>query len=129
MTLKPEAGEGHVFSEWGGACQGNEECTITLTAPVEVTAGFALLPKETLTVMVVGTGAVFSEPEGIECKAGTCEGQFPQGSEVVLKQTPGEGQVFSKWTGACTGSEGCKVTMNTPLVITAAFTPPPPPVP
>jgi uncharacterized protein (DUF1800 family)/Fe-S cluster biogenesis protein NfuA len=127
VSLKPEAGEGQVFSEWGGACQGNEECTITLTAPVEVTAVFALLPKETLTVMVVGTGAVFSEPEGIECKAGTCVGQFPQGTEVVLKQTPGEGQVFSEWTGACMGSEGCKVTMTTSLTITAAFTPPPPP--
>lgn len=209
VTLKPEAGEGHVFSEWSGACKGSEACSVTLTEPVEVGAAFSILPKPKLTVSIMGEGIVFSDPDGIECKAetcvaefpqgtpvtltakpgegqlfakwsgncqgtevtckltlsqsmaakaefepvpkvtltlnitgtgnvvsdpeglvckaGTCVGQFPQGSEVVLKQTPGENQVFSEWTGGCTGSEECKVTLNAPVVITAAFIPPPPP--
>lgn len=209
VILKAAPGEGHVFSEWNGACSGNESCKVTLTTSTEVKAVFALLPKEKLTVSVVGDGFVFSDPDGIECKngtcvaeypqgtdvtltanpgegqlfaewnedcrgqeatckltlsrsmsvkaqfapppnvaltlnitgtgkvvsdpeglecvAGTCVGQFPQGTEVVLKPSPGENQVFSEWTGGCMGSEGCKVTMNAPVTITAAFIPPPPP--
>ena len=88
------AGEGHVFSEWGGACKGNEACTVTLTEPIEIQAAFVVLPNTILTVLIIGEGIVLSDPDGIECKTGTCVTEFKQGTPVTLTAKPGEGQVF-----------------------------------
>ena len=129
VTLKPMAGEGHVFSEWGGACKGNETCTITLTEPVEIQAGFVLLPNTTLTVLIVGEGIVLSDPDGIECKTGTCVAEFKQGTAVTLTAKPGEGQIFTKWFDDCQTEElTCKLILTRSMTVGAQFeTAPPPP--
>ena len=77
----------------------------------------------TLTVNVTGTGSVASAPPGISCPS-TCAAEFTDGSSVDLTPTAGEGFVFSGWSGACTGSGACSVTMTGDQTVGATFTAP-----
>jgi hypothetical protein len=44
-----------------------------------------------------------------------------QGSEVELTATPGKGSAFGGWSGACSGTGTCKVTMSAAKSVTAEF--------
>ena len=129
VFLTPMPSEGHKFAEWGGGCKGTEECTVTLEEPISVTAAFesAAPPNVTLTVTYTGEGKIVSKPDGLECEKGTCTGEFEQGTVVMLTPMPGDDLVFGEWKGACTGSEGCTITLNAATTVMASFVPPPPP--
>jgi hypothetical protein len=74
-----------------------------------------------------GSGTVTSSPTGIACGP-TCSASFPHGTPVTLTATPAAGSMFAGWSGACTGSGQCSVTMTTNQTVTATFTHVPPPV-
>jgi hypothetical protein len=77
----------------------------------------------TLTVNISGNGSVASNPAGINCGT-TCNAVFTANSSVTLTATPAQGQTFSGWGGACTGTAStCTVTMNEAKSVTATFTP------
>ena len=68
-----------------------------------------------------GTGSVASNPTGIDCGS-TCSYSYGSGSSVVLTATPGtEGNLFAGWSGACTGTSTCSLTMNAAKSVTATF--------
>jgi VCBS repeat-containing protein len=92
---------------------------LTATAPVTYSAAVS---QQTLTVSKsgTGTGTVTSNPAGIACGA-TCSAGFNQGTSVTLTATPGAGAVFSGWSGACTGSGTCIVSMTVARSVNAAF--------
>ena len=73
-----------------------------------------------------GGGSVSSTPAGISCGS-TCSAAFAGGSDVMLSATPDGSSVFSGWSGACSGTGACSVTMNGDESVTATFTPIPPP--
>lgn len=73
-----------------------------------------------LTVQVVGSGLVSSSPAGISC-APTCSASFASGSVVKLTARAGKGAFFAGWSGACTGSGTCKLTMSANESLTATF--------
>jgi len=77
---------------------------------------------ETLTVSKSGTGSgsVTSSPAGISCGA-TCLHQFAHGTSVTLTATPAAGSTFTGWSGACSGTGSCGVTMNSATSVTAPF--------
>lgn len=79
-------------------------------------------PAYPLTVNVSGTGTVTSNPAGINCP-GTCSAAFPQNTQVALTATAGAKNIFSAWSGACTGATGCSLTLTSPASVTATFTP------
>src|SRR5207253_11188022 len=68
----------------------------------------------TLTVAVTGGGRVTSSPAGIECGA-ICSASFAEGTQVTLS---GSGASFS---GDCTGSDACTITMGADRAVTARF--------
>jgi dienelactone hydrolase len=74
-----------------------------------------------LTVAPTGSGTVTSSPAGINCGA-TCSANFNSGISVTLTATPASGNTFSSWSGACTGTGSCVVTMNDAQSVTATFT-------
>ena len=74
-----------------------------------------------LAVTIVGTGSVSSTPGGIACPS-TCTGSFPDASSVALNPIPGAGFTFAGWSGACTGTGACNVTMSADKTVTATFT-------
>lgn len=68
----------------------------------------------TLTVTTAGTGhgTVLTDPFGPSYAAGTV---------VTLTALPDNGSVFMRWSGACTGTGDCSVTMNADAAVTATF--------
>ena len=67
-----------------------------------------------------GSGVVRSNPTGIDC-GGQCSAEFVSGATVNLTATPDAGSTFAGWSGACTGTGGCSMTMNSALEVTATF--------
>jgi photosystem II stability/assembly factor-like uncharacterized protein len=67
-----------------------------------------------------GDGSVTSNPSGIDCGS-TCTGTYNQGTSVTLTATPSSGSVFAGWSGACSGTGDCVVTMDSHKSVTATF--------
>src|SRR5262249_24927431 len=68
-----------------------------------------------------GQGSVSSSPAGISCASGTCSAKFDHGKVVTLTETPEAGSEFKGWSGACTGTGACQVTMSAAKSVTAEF--------
>ncbi len=78
-----------------------------------------------LTTTVTGNGLVSSSPSGINCgtTGANCKASYSSGTSVTLTATPGAGQTFTGWGGACSGSSStCAVTMSEARNVTATFT-------
>lgn len=73
-----------------------------------------------LSVTHSGGGAVTSSPAGIDCGA-TCSALFDAGTEVTLTATPAADAVFLGWSGACTGSGPCTLTIDQAAGVAAHF--------
>ncbi|MBK7002493.1 MAG: serine protease [Rhodoferax sp.] len=52
----------------------------------------------------------------------TCSASFASGASVTLTATPATGSTFSGWSGACTGTGSCTVSMTAARNVTATFT-------
>ncbi|MBA4741431.1 MAG: S8 family serine peptidase [Azoarcus sp.] len=74
----------------------------------------------TLTVTRDGNGTVTSSPAGINCGS-ICSASFSAGSEVALTATSASGWVFAGWSGNCSGSSGCSVSMTQSRSVGATF--------
>jgi hypothetical protein len=67
-----------------------------------------------------GSGTVASSPPGIDC--GTdCTEIYPFGEAVTLTATPDPGSTFAGWSGDCSGTGLCEVTMDDHRTVTATF--------
>jgi hypothetical protein len=80
-----------------------------------------------------GGGSVTSSPAGIACPL-QCDASFGAGGQINLTPAPTSGFTFDHWSGDCSGSGECIVTMDGARAVTAHFTghfvpPPPPPSP
>jgi hypothetical protein len=122
VTLTPSPDVGSKFVKWTGACTGSATCKVTMNAAKSVGAEFALIPNFKLKVVKAGAGSgtVSSVPFGINCGL-ACEAEYEDGTVVTLSATPEAGSKFSGWTGACSGTGGCEVTMSAAREVTAAF--------
>ena len=82
----------------------------------------------TVTKSGTGTGTVTSIPAEIDC--GTlCSAEFEESEEVELIPTAAAGSEFAGWSGACAGTEICKVPMSAAESVGAVFSPAAPPAP
>ena len=67
-----------------------------------------------------GTGTVISSPAGINC--GTdCSESFTENTVVTLTASRETGSLFAGWSGACSGTDSCSVTMDEAQSVTATF--------
>jgi uncharacterized repeat protein (TIGR02543 family) len=71
--------------------------------------------QHTLTIAVAPGGGGTTTPS-----AGTHS--YAEGVVVPVTATPAAGYVFSSWSGACTGSGACSITMSADKTVTANFT-------
>jgi len=68
-----------------------------------------------------GGGEVDSVPAGIDRCEGLCNAAYPSGLPVTLTAIPNQGNIFTGWSGACTGTGSCTVTMSADHSVTATF--------
>ncbi|NIR94870.1 MAG: fibronectin type III domain-containing protein, partial [Gammaproteobacteria bacterium] len=113
-----------LVDSWSGSDDDTHTGTINaVTMPAsahEVTVTF--VPKTyTLFVYKNGNGTITSDPVGIDCGS-DCEEDYDSGTIVTLTATPDTGYIFSGWSGNCTGTGTCEVTMTTGRGVTATFT-------
>ena len=77
-------------------------------------------PTTKLTVSIMGTGVVTSEPGDIDCGL-DCTHNYNIGTRVTLTATAETSFQFSGWSGACVGSSACVVAMDANQTVTAMF--------
>jgi hypothetical protein len=112
VTLTPTPSGGSVFAGWSGGCTGTGACQVTMSGTRSVTASFALaMYPLAVTLVGSGSGNVSSSPAGISCGA-DCSETYNRGTVVALTATPASGSSFGGWSGACTGTGACQVTMD-----------------
>lgn len=124
LTLVAAPAAGSVFSGWTGPCAGTGSCTVTVAHATTLQATFAAASVSyglTVAKTGTGTGTVKSLPEGIACGS-TCKATFSQGTVLTLTAAPASGSAFSGWSGACSGTGTCTLTLNRAKSVTATFT-------
>jgi hypothetical protein len=112
-TLVATPAAASIFSGWSGACTGTGNCVVTMDAAKSVTATFTATYVLQVGKAGTGSGTVTSTaPAGaINCGA-TCSATFESGAAVTLAAAASAGSTFSGWSGACTGTAACAVTMD-----------------
>jgi hypothetical protein len=125
VTLAAAAASGSTFAGWsGGGCSGTSVCQVTMNAAQSVTATFNTIPPPTHTVTVTrtgnGSGTVTSSPAGINCGT-TCSSAYDQGTSLTLTAAAANGSTFTGWSGACTGTAPCTLSITQNLSATAIF--------
>ncbi len=123
VTLTAVPTTGSAFAGWIGACSGQGECVVPMTASRMVTAVFAPEAQPAMVIYKTGSGhgTVASDPAGIDCGP-ICYAGFAADSVITLTATADGDSIFSGWSGACTGSAStCTVTMAAARNVTASF--------
>jgi hypothetical protein len=75
-----------------------------------------------LEVTVSGAGAVSSDVPGLLCSA-SCTTTWNSGQRLVLRASPARGSRLVRWSGSCSGSASCTVTVAPGAAVTALFGP------
>lgn len=132
VTLQSRWGaRGPYVWQWGG-----DSISGTLPAFCWDLSTFALLNESSYTFTLVrggtqtfvatvtktgdGQGTVTANTGAINCGS-TCQGSYKAGTQVTLSATPSSGSIFSGWSGACSGTSSCSLTINADTSITATF--------
>jgi hypothetical protein len=122
FTLTATPGPKTRFVRWAGPCSGSDpSCSVTMTGGARIDAVFASQISLTLTVDASrASGTIVSDPAGLSCP-GTCTADFDAGQVVTLTARPGTGSRLEAWGGACSGRDGCSVTVDSAKNVTATF--------
>lgn len=128
IALIAHAASGSSFAGWASGCLEvveNDVCIVEMDAAKTVTAAFSAQPTTyRLTTAVNGSGTV-ATPSGftplIQCNP-TCSADYSGSTQVTLWASPSSGWSFAGWSGACSGTGSCTVTMNQDRSVSANFT-------
>lgn len=74
----------------------------------------------TVTPPASGVGTVTSNPQGINCPT-TCSVSFPPNTTVQLSATATGSYFFGGWSGGCSGTGSCNVSMTGSEIVGATF--------
>jgi uncharacterized delta-60 repeat protein len=133
ITLTAAQAPGASFVSWTGCTPDpldGSKCTLTMGAPLTVTATFTQLYALNVSVFGVGTINSVLPDTTIACNSTSgpgCSGNFLAGTTVTLTATPPTWYTLSGiWGGGtCSGSIAipCSVTMNQARTVTATYIP------
>jgi hypothetical protein len=95
---------------------------ITLAASVVAMLPAAAGTEYALSVTKTGKGGGLVTSDGMQIDCGaTCEAGLASGTMVILTADPNANSTFSGWTGDCSGTGTCDVTMNSDMAVNAKF--------
>lgn len=80
----------------------------------------------TLSKLGTGSGSVNSSPGKLDCSSACTSAStaLNNGEQIVLTAQPDIGNYFAGWSGACSGTSDCSLTMQgSPLSLSATFVP------
>jgi trimeric autotransporter adhesin len=128
LTASPDADS--TFVSWKGCEKGGvngRQCTVTMDKAKTVNAKFLTSYHVTVDQVGTGLGKVSSSPGGILCLS-NCSSttvEFKEGTSVTLTAAPSKNQVFTEWTGDCSGSSPtCSLgSLGADKTVGAKFTP------
>jgi hypothetical protein len=121
VSLTATAAAGSSFAGWSGACTGTGSCHVNLDSDRAVTATFNPLPVFPLAIHLANAGAGVVSGSGVSCSDPACSASLLAGSAVVLFANANAEWIFTGWSGACTGTATCTVTMDGTKDVTAHF--------
>jgi hypothetical protein len=113
---------------------GTRTNTVTVSTPGETVSSNNTSAVDTVTVAAgasdltasragTGTGTITSSPAGITCGS-DCSESYTTVTAVTLTATADAGSTFTGWSGACTGTGTCQVTVDAAQRVMATFTRP-----
>jgi len=122
LTATPATGS--TFAGWSGACTGTGGCSVTLDQAKSVTTTFDQAAARTFNLTVgkagSGSGSITSDVGGIDCGT-NCSANITSGTQVTLTATPNTGSEFVGWSGACSGTAACVLSISETKNATATF--------
>jgi hypothetical protein len=123
VTLTATPGPGQALVSFTGCAMlvGNN-CSVVMSQARTVAVKFASFTL-TVTKAGLGSGTINSDVAGISCKP-DCSESYPAGTLVTLTATAASGSTFTGWSGACTGTGTCSLTMSQARSVTGTFTTP-----
>ncbi len=115
------APDGSVAS-WAGCDSVSGVTCFVVNQSTDHTVTVTFTRAYTLTVARAGSGSgtVTSSPAGISCGA-DCVDSYASGTAVSLTAVAAAGSTFTGWSGACTGTGTCSLTMSAVRAVTATF--------
>ena len=123
VSLTAVSADDSTFVGWSGACSGTDACQVSMTAAQHVSAAFDLVPviqEYALTVNKPGNGTGRVIGEGIDC-GDDCNQAYIENTEVSLTANSADGSRFAGWSGACSGTDACQVSMTQAQHLIATF--------
>jgi hypothetical protein len=120
----------------GSLAAGTYTAVVPVTAtnaensPRHVNVTFVVTQTYTLTVNGGGTGNGTVTGDSINCTinsgntSGRCSARYVSGANVRLSASANTGFNFTGWSGACSGTAACTLTMISNRQVTATFNPP-----
>ncbi len=123
VTLTPTTNSGFTFTGWTGACSGTGACSVTMNSDQTVGATFSAAFLLNVGEAGTGTGTVIDNVTPtplLNCQP-NCTANYASGAVVTLTATAGPNSTFAGWSGACTGTGACVVTMSQAQSVTATF--------
>jgi hypothetical protein len=115
MEITYTASTGYTFDRWSGDCEGAGPCFVTMDRDRSVTASFIRWYQLSTAVSPDAAGTV-------SCDGLPCQASYPDGVTLDVTATPSDGYAFRSWSGDCTGSDSCVVTMDRDRSVAADFT-------
>ena len=120
ITLTAVTGTGSQFDGWS-ECGGTGDCKMTVDGPKNVSASFSLIQYElTVSLIGAGSGTVTSQPSGIDC-GNDCSKDYNYNQQVSLTAQADPGSTFTGWSGVCSGTGTCEVSMTAARSVGAEF--------
>ena len=126
LTATPEPG--HEFVGWSGDCSGIGSCQMTIDGAKNVSASFEpILYPVGIAISGAGFGSISGAGGRFDCGhlglISNCVSSIAAGTEIVLTASVAPGSTFRAWEGVCGTGSTCTLTIDRPMIISAAFDP------